>query len=157
MDRVRFGRALGYGARHAAKTLMQAADAATTPGPARPASSAASAPQVQATRPTGRIQAARVVETGRTAVAATKHAGKLGKAVWAPLARFSGVVWLQVTGLFFALLAMAMFRGVWNDRAMMHRAFVWDGAKFWGLAATFLVFAYFTVSNFVRAYLMDRR
>src|SRR6202789_1885492 len=35
MDRVRFGRALGYGARHAAKTLMQAADAASTPSTAR--------------------------------------------------------------------------------------------------------------------------
>ncbi|MGA8939736.1 MAG: hypothetical protein WB439_11285 [Acidobacteriaceae bacterium] len=158
MDRVRFGRALGYGARHAAKTLMQAADAATTPGAAGPAIKAASAPQVQQARPRPAVVTERVAQTGRTAAAATKHAGKLGRSIWTPLARFSGVVWLQVTGLFFALIAMFMFQGAWKDRAALHLPFASPrGREFWGLAAAFVVFAYFTVSNFVRAYLKDRR
>src|ERR1700723_2466178 len=70
MDRVRFGRALGYGARHAAKTLLQAADAASTPSPARPAGVAAPS------RPAQPTPAERVVQTQQTVVAATKHAGK---------------------------------------------------------------------------------
>ncbi len=145
---------MGYGARHAAKTLMQAADAATTPS----AAGKAGAPQAQSSRTPIAPSAARVVETGRTAVAATKHAGKLGKAVWTPVARFSSVVWLQVTGLFFALIAMFMFQGVWKERAAMHLPLTsHDGTKFWGMAAAFLVFAYFTVSNFVRAWMKDRR
>ncbi|HEX4578315.1 MAG TPA: hypothetical protein VH117_13245 [Edaphobacter sp.] len=46
MDSVRFGRALGVGARAAAKTLVTAVDAATAPNPsagAKPKQSAASA------------------------------------------------------------------------------------------------------------------
>lgn len=158
MDRVRFGRALGYGARHAAKTLMQAADAATTPGAARSASKAVSTPQVQPARPQPAAVTEKVTQTGRTAVTATKHAGKLGRSIWTPLARFSGVVWLQVTGLFFALIAMFMFQGAWKDRAALRLPLGSHVAeRFYVLAAAFLAFAYFSVSNFVRAYLKDRR
>jgi hypothetical protein len=152
MDRVRFGRALGYGARHAAKTLLQAADAASTPSPARPAGAAATS------RPAQHTPAERVVQTQQTVVAATKHAGKLGRSVWTPLARFSSVVWLEVTGLFFALIAMFMAQGAWKDRAAMKLPLrSHEAMKFYALVAAFAVFAYFTVSNTVRAYLRERR
>jgi hypothetical protein len=161
MDRVRFGRALGYGARHAAKTLLQAADAASTPSATRPAGTgSASAPaggpspsQPQATR-----VAERVVQTQRTVAATKKHAGKLGRSVWSPLARFSSVVWLQVTGLFFALIAMFLGQGAWKERAAWRLPLgSHDATKFYVLAVAFAAFAYFAVSNFVRAYLRDRR
>jgi hypothetical protein len=155
MDRVRFGRALGYGARHAAKTLMQAADAASTPSPARPADAAAPKQPVQAQVVRG---ADRVVQTQRTVASATKHAGRLGRSVWTPLARFSSVVWLQVTGLFFALIAMFMAQGAWKERGAMKLPLgSHEAVKFYALVAAFAVFAYFTVSNFVRAYLRERR
>lgn len=154
MDRVRFGRALGYGARHAAKTLMQAADAATTPSPAR-ASSAGATSKTPAPARSSAPAAERMVQSGR---AATKHAGRLGRSIWTPLARFSGVVWLQVTGLFFALLAMFLGQGAWKERAAMHLPLASHAAqRFWVLAAAFAVFAYFCVSNFVRAWLKERR
>lgn len=99
-----------------------------------------------------------MVQSGRTAVAATKHAGRLGRSIWTPLARFSGVVWLQVTGLFFALLAMFLGQGAWKERAAMHLPLASHAAqRFWVLAAAFAVFAYFCVSNFVRAWLKERR
>jgi hypothetical protein len=152
MDRVRFGRALGYGARHAAKTLMQAADAVSTPSPARPAGAAPSQP-AQAAR-----GADRVVQTQQTVVAATKHAGRLGRSVWTPLARFSSVVWLQVTGLFFALIAMFMAQGAWKERGAVKLPLgSHEAVKFYAQVAAFAVFAYFTISNFVRAYLRERR
>jgi hypothetical protein len=155
MDRVRFGRALGYGARHAAKTLMKAADAATTPAPARapgtPERAGGSAAR------TDRV-AEKVVQTQRTVATTKKHAGRLGRSVWSPVARFSSVVWLQVTGLFFALIAMFLAQGAWKERAAAHLPLGSHAAtKFYVLAVAFAVFAYFSLSNFVRAYLRERR
>jgi len=155
MDRVRFGRALGYGARHAAKTLMKAADAATTPAPARapgtPERAGGSAARID------RV-AEKVVQTQRTVATTKKHAGRLGRSVWSPVARFSSVVWLQVTGLFFALIAMFLAQGAWKERAAAHLPLGSHAAtKFYVLAVAFAVFAYFSLSNFVRAYLRERR
>jgi hypothetical protein len=153
MDRVRFGRALGYGARHAAKTLMKAADAASTPTRTEARKPAAQASQVPAAR-----VAERVVQTQRTVAETKKHAGRLGRSVWTPLARFSSVVWLQVTGLFFALIAMFLAQGAWKERAAWHLPLGSHGAtKFYVLVVAFAAFAYFSVSNFVRAYLRERR
>jgi hypothetical protein len=156
MDRVRFGRALGYGARHAAKTLLQAADAASTPAAKRPVG--ANAERSQPAQPQAARVAERVVQTQRTVAATKKHAGKLGRSVWTPVARFSSVVWLQVTGLFFALIAMFLAQGAWKERAAMHLPLSSHAAaKFYVLAVAFAAFAYFSISNFVRAYLRERR
>jgi hypothetical protein len=140
MDRVRFGRALGYGARHAAKTLLKAADAATTPSPTRPVAAKGT-----------------VVRTRPSVAEAKQHAGRLGRSVWTPLVKFSSVVWLQVTGLFFALLAMFLGQGAWKERAAW-RLPLWShaGTKFWVTAAAFALFSYFCVSNFVRAWKRER-
>ena len=154
MDRVRFGRALGYGARHAAKTLMQAADAATTPGPTRPAT--VREPAVTGAT-TDRV-AEKVAQTQRTVATTKKHAGRLGRSVWTPLARFSSVVWLQVTGLLFALIAMFLAQGAWKERAAWHLPLGSHAAtKFYVLAVACVLFTYFCVSNFVRAWLRERR
>jgi len=155
MDRVRFGRALGYGARHAAKTLLQAADAATTPGPTQAAAAQERAAGNSAQ--TDRV-AEKVVQTQRTVAATKQHAGRLGRSVWTPLARFSSVVWLQVTGLLFALIAMFLAQGAWKERAAWHLPLGSHAAtKFWVLAVAFVAFAYFSVSNFVRAWLRERK
>ena len=159
MDRVRFGRALGYGARHAAKTLMQAADAATAPSGK---AAAPTAKEPSAREPGARAAAApvveRVVRTRPTVAETKKHAGKLGRAVWTPLARFSSVVWLQVTGLFFAIIATFLAQGAWRERAARRLPVGSHAAqKFWVLVVAFALFAYFCVSNFVRAYLRERK
>ena len=155
MDRVRFGRALGYGARHAAKTLLQAADAATTPAPMRAAGAQERAAGNSAQ--TDRV-VEKVAQTQRTLAATKQHAGRLGRSVWTPVARFSSVVWLQVTGSFFALIAMFLAQGVWKERAAWHLPVGSHAAvKFYVLAAGLAAFAYFAVSNFVRAYLRERK
>ena len=154
MDKVRFGRALGYGARHAAKTLMKAADAATTPGTTRPVAVRVPA----ATGATTDRVAEKVARTQRTVATTKKHAGKLGRSVWTPVARFSSVVWLQVAGLFFGLIAMFLAQGAWKERAAWRLPVgSHEATKFWVLAVAFAAFAYFSVSNFVRAWLRERR
>jgi hypothetical protein len=152
MDRVRFGRALGYGARHAAKSLQKAVDAASTPNPSKPVSQAC-APQPQAAS-----VAQRAVQAQRTVASTKTHARKLGRSVWSPLARFSSVLWLQVTGTFFTLLALFLSQGLWKERGVMRLPISSHMAeKFYVHLAAFAIFTYFAISNFVRAYLRERR
>jgi len=165
MDRVRLGRALGYGARHAAKTLASAVDAATAPNPA------GSATRTAARRPAENEsvrQAAvplihQVAEAYRTVdetkkEAKKKQAREAGRSMFAPLKTFSSVLWLQVTGTFFAVFAAFMGEGVWklraNFRAPMNSP---DAQKLYFHLIVFLAFAYFTVSNFVRASQRERK
>lgn len=152
MDRVRFGRALGYGARHAAKTLMQAADAASAPNPAPRTAPPAAAPTVQ--RPVALAAKAGVprprAATAQRTVAAARQQAK-GSFV-APIAKFSGTLWLQVTGVFFGLVALAMGGGAWRARAAFHAPPGSHAAiKLYTYLAVFVVFAYFAISSFVRA------
>jgi len=159
MDRVRLGRALGFGARAAAKTLTQAADAAMSPNPSA-APKPAAAPSAAATS-----QAApSTPQRAGNVVAAT---GRMGRAAWEPVKRHSRELWLQVTGSFFALLALAMTSGIWALRipvrvaiqtAHTNHATLWsqllrnpDMLKFYLAVAAFLMFAYFAITNFVRA------
>jgi hypothetical protein len=99
-----------------------------------------------------------VVRTRPTVAETKKHAGRLGRSVWTPVARFSSVVWMQVTGLFFGLLATFLGEGAWKERAAWRLPVGSHAAqKFWVLVAAFALFAYFCVSNFVRARLRERR
>jgi hypothetical protein len=145
MDRVRFGRALGYGARHAVKTVTQAAQAAAAPDP-RPRSGS---PTQSTPRP---APATRQTASGGEQAARGQQAVHLGRSVWKPLARFSSSLWLQVTGTFFALLAFYFGTGLWRVRAALHAAPGSPQARVFYLhVAGFALFAYFTVSSFVRA------
>ena len=156
MDRVRFGRALGYGARHAAKSLLKAADAASSPNPS---SAGSSRPGSQSSTewPTGSRLAERVVETRRTVAQTQKHAGKLGRSVLSPVARFSSVLWLQVTGSFFMLIALFLSQGLWKQRGAIRLPIHSHAAAvFYLQLAAFLGFTYFAVSNFARAYQRER-
>ena len=151
MDRVRLGRALGFGARAAAKTLAQAADAAMSPNP-NPK------PVPRATPPAAQ-PASSSLPSAANVVAAS---GRMGRAVLEPVKRHSRELWLQITGSFFALLACSMAGGMWTLRFAARAAFqhvrtnhaaLWgqDLLKFYLAAAAFLMFAYYAVSNFVRA------
>jgi hypothetical protein len=78
--------------------------------------------------------------------------------VWSPLARFSSVLWLQVTGTFFTLLALFLSQGLWKERGVMRLPISSHMAeKFYVHLAAFAIFTYFAISNFVRAYLRERR
>jgi len=138
MDRVRFGRALGVGARQAVKSLTEAVDAATS-----------AAPQTKRVPVAERVQAVR-----RQAV--TQQVKRVGGSAWKPLKKFSSVLWLQVTGTFFAVIAAYLSQGLWAHRGEFKPGS--GEGRMYGLhLAAFVVFAYFAVSNFVRAWRRDRR
>lgn len=146
MDRVRFGRALGGGAREAAKALIKAADAAAAPSPVGK----------KAGEVVGRA-AVRGAEQAKASTAGIKHGGKrFGEAVWAPFVKQSGVLWLEFTGVFFGLFALTAGVGVWKNRGDL----LGNGAareRVWFAVGMCLVFTYFTASSFVRARRRGRR
>jgi hypothetical protein len=178
MDAVRFGRALGVGARAAAKTLVTAADAATAENPsrktvpARTASRMASSPvpvtpvvapqQAAATAPVRPIAqaaqtVARTVTQGREAKKALGRGRKrFGQAFFEPLVRLSGVLWMEVSGVFFGIFALFAMAAVWRLRGNWHAGT--QARKELAVAAAMLVvFGYFCISNFVRARRREKR
>jgi len=132
MDRVRFGRALGFGARQAVKTLVTAVDAATTENPsgksadrggstgpeARTAERTASeAPAAQTLVAKAAHKAAQSVVQSREVRTALKRGKKrFGEAAWEPFARLSGVLWLEFAGVFFGIFALFAAGAVWKLR-----------------------------------------
>jgi hypothetical protein len=162
MDSVRFGRALGFGARAAAKTLVTAVDAATSPNPSAAArtqslqatGSQATANGARATGTRAGQQAARTTVQARQAGQGLKQGGKrFGEAVWGPFVKLSGVLWLEVTGLFFGIFALFAGGGAWKMRADWHDNVANHDAHVHflltlGMAA---VFGYFCLSSFVKA------
>src|SRR5271168_4121349 len=79
MDSVRFGRALGVGARAAAKTLVTAVDAATAPNPSAPAPASTSA-NAGASSTVGKTDAATTgARLGQQAARTTSQVRQTGK------------------------------------------------------------------------------
>jgi hypothetical protein len=180
MDSVRFGRALGIGARAAAKTLVTAVDAATAPNPSATAkaesssssssntsgsssasgSAAASASSSSTTSaganptPGVRQKAAQTAAQVRQTSQGLKRGSKrFGEAVWGPTVRLSGILWLEFTGVFFGIFALFAGMGTWRLRGELHRNATNQDAHMHLLiaAAMAVVFGYFCISSFVTA------
>jgi hypothetical protein len=170
MDRVRFGRALGYGARHAAKSLAKAVEAATAANPvshSTPPGAAAQPPRA-ASIVNNLAEAHQTVQQAKRQIkneaktyaqaSAKTQARALGKSAWAPLAKFSSVVWLQVTGSFFLLIALFFGQGLWTSRhQLLHPANPTEGRQLTLHAVIFAAFLYFALSNFLRARRRERK
>jgi hypothetical protein len=166
MDSVRFGRALGMGARAAAKTLVTAVDAATSPSPSAgvkantahngaPSESRAAASGVRLGE-----QAARTAAQARQTKEGLARGGKrFGEAVWGPFVKLSGVLWLEFTGVFFGIFALFAATGAWKLRGDLHETMANHDAHMHFLlsAGMAVVFGYFFVSSFVRASRRSRR
>jgi hypothetical protein len=154
MDRVRFGRALGTGARQAAKSLLSAADAVAAPSPtasrqtARPPETAGPA-AARPTPPVCPIPEPTVVKA---------QARSLGRSVWGPFARFSSVLWLEVTGVFFGIFALIAGEQIWKWHAAIRLSpSDPDARRLYVYVIIFVLFGYFAVSSFIRANRRQRR
>ena len=171
MDAVRFGRALGFGARQAVKTVTAAVEAATAESPS--AQSAVTGPSAgsAAARPQGRPaanppqtaarkaahQAAQTVIRARGAKQGLRRGSRrFGGTAWKTFTRLGGVLWLEVSGVFFglfmvfALVAVVHLRGEWRPSAAGHR-------QLEVAVAMLAFFGYFCVSNFVLARRRERQ
>lgn len=177
MDSVRFGRALGVGARAAAKTLVTAVDAATAPNPsaatAKPAQNSGQRPVSARTEPqtesrteprteqkpqtsSTRVaqQAARKATQARqTGQGLVRGSKRFGEAVWTPFVKLSGVLGLELAGVFFGVFAFFGAGWAWKLRGDLHETATNHDAhvRFLICVAMAVVFGYFLVSSFLRA------
>jgi hypothetical protein len=172
MDSVRFGRVLGIGARLAAKTMVSAVDAATAPNPsaeakakqsaeAGSASGAASASTAASGASASGASRVGVGERAARTTAQVRQTGRglkegsrrFGEAVWGPLVKVSGALWLELTGVFFGIFAVFASVNAWKMRGALHEAAgSRDGhVRLLMAAAMAVVFGYFCVSSFVKA------
>lgn len=156
MDSVRFGRALGVGARAAAKTLVTAVDAATSPNPSGKTATGASArPAAQTGSTTAMPQ--QVTKAATQALQMTEGLARgskqLGDSVWRPFVKLSGVLWLEFTGVFFGIFAVFATTGAWKLRGYLHETAANhdEHTRLLMTAGMALLFGYFCVSSFVKA------
>ena len=129
------GRKLGIGLRLAARAARErAGQAGALPTPSPIKTQAIPATAAQAT------SKAKAIAQG------TK---RFGEAVWGPMAHTGSVLWLEITGLFFALFAAFFGQNVYKFREN------WRGGPdhihFIVYSALTALFAGFTVSQFYRA------
>jgi hypothetical protein len=159
------------------KTLVTAVDAATAENPAakktaarpkaaaevippRTAAGPVPATKVQATAPAAKAAGAAVKRTAVKAREVKKGVGRgsrrFGEAVWNPFVRLSGVLWLEVTGVFFGIMALFAGQGVWQARGEW-RPGTGEHRHLVGAALMLVLFGYFCVSSFVRAKRRERK
>jgi hypothetical protein len=162
MDSVRFGKALGIGARQAAKALVTAAEAASTPNPRTKPPSASGTRSAQAPRTSealGQRAARTTAQVRQTKEGIARGSKRFGEAVWGPFVKVSGVLWLELTGVFFGLFVVTALLNTWKLRANLHDIGTNHDQHQHLLfsIAMALVFGYFCVSSFVRANRKQRR
>ena len=129
MEPDRLGRKLGVGVRVAGTMLRDRA--------------AQTAHSVQQEAP------ARKERSRSAARGAKQGAKKFGQAVWGPFAHASGVLWLEITGLFFGIFGIFFAQNAYKLRNSWRSGP--EHQHFLAYTAATLLFAYFAFSSFYRA------
>lgn len=107
---------------------------------------AADTPQAAAAR---EAQAAQARAAGKTAGRATRGAARGVGGFLRPFRRVGGILWLEVTGVFFLLFVIGFARFAWSTRqSYAHGP---DHLRFLVYTAAGLVFLYLGISSFWRA------
>jgi hypothetical protein len=97
---------------------------------------------------------AQVQRNVQQASAGVARGGKrFGTSVWRPFVKASGVLWLEMTGSFFALFALFAAQSTWMHRADLHQTALNHTAHqhFLVSCGVTLAFTYFSVSSFLKA------
>lgn len=135
MHPEQFGKALGFGMREVGKAVARAVEAASSPAPANS----------RARRPPQQSLASSPAHTGGV----RQGVRQFGIAVARPARRAGGVLWLEVTGFLFGLIALVAAGGVWAGRAHLRSG---PGqAHELGGVAMLTIFSWFSITNFLRA------
>ena len=136
------GRVLGIGLRVAGRVAGE-----------RVAASAKAAANAPASPPSDQAAAesqARDRAAGQAAGKATKRVARGVGGFLRPFGRVGGIVWLEVTGVFFFLFVIVFGRALWMYRASFAQGP--DHQKFLVSVPLLLVFLYLSVSAFWRAH-----
>ena len=141
------GRTLGIGLRVAGRMVGQRVAESAQNAAAQPTGVAAQAQAVRAEVAAATRDARQ--EAGQTAVRTAKGVGRGVAGFLRPFQRVGGILWLEVTGVFFLVFVIAFAPTVWKTRASMMQGP--DHRTFWSAAAIMVVFLYLSVSAFWKA------
>lgn len=148
MEPNRFGRKLGIGVRVASRMAKERAAKAASATQTASQTATATAPRT-APPPAPKKNFA---EPARRVGEGTR---RFGKAFFGPVKHISGTLWLEITGLFFALFALFFGQNAWKTRASaLHGP---EHPQFLLYALVTLIFVYFCISSFVKAARRGRR
>ncbi len=134
------GRALGIGFRLVGQRML--------PPPPPPPTAAQQHAAAQA-----RVR--RGEQLGRTARNAGRGSRNFGRAVWNPFAHAGGILWLEITGMFFALFAVLFAQHLWAIHASWRSGP--EHGHFVAYAILMTLFLYFAASSFAKARKRSRR
>ncbi|MGH9588008.1 MAG: hypothetical protein ACRD3F_13720 [Acidobacteriaceae bacterium] len=130
MQPTRVGRKIGVGARVASVMLRDRA-----------------VHTAQAVRQDAPVYAARAKSTA----AGVKRGGKrFGESIWGPFVHAGGVLWLEISGCFFAIFGLFFVQGVYRLRDGWQSGPNHEKVIVYGCVA--LAFFYFSVTSFYRAH-----
>jgi hypothetical protein len=129
MEPDRFGRKLGVGVRVASGMIRDRASQ--------------TAHSMQQEAP---VYIERGTEQARSVARGTK---KFGQSIWGPFAHAGGVLWLEITGLFFAIFGLFFAQNAYRLRHAWYSGS--DHPRFLLYTSVTLVFFYFAFSSFYRA------
>lgn len=136
MEPNRLGRKLGIGLRVASGMVRD-----------RAAQAAHSMPQeAPAMQQQASVYAERGAGRGRAVASGARN---FGRSVWGPFAHAGGVLWLEVTGLFFALFGLFFAQNAYKLRHAWQSGP--DHSRFLIYVVVTLLFFYFGFSSFYRA------
>jgi hypothetical protein len=147
MEPKKVGRTLGIGVRVASNMLRERVERAAASSPAT--STTGNLPPMPAS------PSVRSVPMSRRVATAKRGAKAFGQALLGPFTHAGGVLWLEITGLFFALFALFFVQSVYRVRTAWRQ-----GPEHGHLllyCALAFVFAWFSVSSFARAYRKSKR
>src|ERR1700742_379336 len=147
MEPKKVGRTLGIGVRVASNMLRDRVEKATA------------APSGSLERENGRPAAPppprASIRMDSRLTGAKQGAKAFGRAFLGPFTHAGSILWLEITGLFFALFALFFVQSVYRIRGSW-----WRGPEHGHLllyAALAVGFAWFSVSSFIRAYRKNKR
>ena len=141
------GRKLGIGLRLAAKAVRNYAEQASATSNSVPGQAQTAAAQKKS------APVAATVTSKAKGVA--RGAKRFGEAVWGPMAHTGGVLWLEITGLFFALFALFFGQNVYKFRGSLLRGP--DHTHFLIYAVLTFLFTWFALSSFFKARLKEKK
>jgi hypothetical protein len=147
MEPKKVGRTLGIGVRVASNMLRERVERAAASSP--PTSTAENGP------PPASTPRRSVVPVGSRVKNAKRGAKAFGQALLGPFTHAGSVLWLEITGLFFALFALFFVQSVYRVRTAWRQ-----GPEHTHLllyVALALIFAWFSASSFARAYRKSKR
>src|SRR3984957_8799662 len=139
MEPRRVGRTLGIGVRVASNMLRDRVErAAAHP---RPVTSSIPVPPDR--------------QMGNRVASVKRGVKAFGQGIWAPFSHAGGILWLEITGLFFALFTFFFVQSAYRARGSWRAGPEHAHLLLYGCLA--VGFAWFSFSSFLRAYRKSKR